>query len=262
MGDVISISGARVRRGKTEILRGVDWDVNSNERWVVFGPNGAGKTTLIQIAAARMFPTAGKVEIVGERLGKIDVRELRSVVGVTSAAVDERIPEGETVFEAVRTAAFGNTAGFREKYDEQDDGRARLLLRQLGISQIADRPVVHISSGERKRLGLARALMPNPELLILDEPTAGLDLAGREQLVATLAWLAKKPSSPVLVVVTHHMEDMPEGFTHALLMKNGQVYAAGPIEETMTSEKLSGLFDYPLSVQKVAGRYVAFRASK
>lgn len=258
MGDVIAIKNAALRRGGTEILRGVTWDVNSDERWVVLGPNGAGKTTLIQIAAARLFPTAGSVEIIGEKLGRVDVRELRTMVGVTSAAVDARIPRGETVFQAVRTAAYGHTAAFRETYEAEDDARVWALLRQFGIADIAERRVQVLSSGELKRLGMARALMPNPELLILDEPTSGLDLGGRESLVATMGQLASHPYSPVLVLVTHHVEDIPAGFTHALLLKDGQTFAAGPLAETLTSENLSALFDYPLQVDRVADRYVAF----
>ncbi|MGJ9495008.1 ABC transporter ATP-binding protein [Actinotignum sp. GS-2025a] len=257
MGDVLSLKDVSLRRGATEILRSVSWDVNSGERWVIFGPNGAGKTTLIQVAAARLFPSSGSVELMGERLGTVDVRELRSAVGVTSAGIDARIPGGETVFQAVRTAAYGHLAAWNEEYDAADDARARAMLRRLGLRDLEDRKVAHLSSGERKRLGIARALMPNPEVLILDEPTSGLDLGGRERLLATLSRLAGAAYAPAMLLVTHHVEEIPVGFTHMLLLKAGGVVAAGPLAEVLTSAQLSQAFDYPLRVEENAGRYTA-----
>ncbi|MDY5154472.1 ABC transporter ATP-binding protein [Actinotignum urinale] len=257
MGDVLSINNVTLRRSGNNILKGVSWDINSDERWVVLGPNGAGKTTIVQIVATRLFPTTGTVDIMGERLGRVDVRELRTMVGVTSSAVDRLIPRGETVFEAVRTAAYGQMAAWDEEYDVQDDARARAIMVQMGIDIIADRRVAYLSSGELKRLGIARSLMPNPEILILDEPTSGLDLGGRERLLTTLSMMARQPYAPALILVTHHVEEIPVGFTHVLLLKEGDIYAAGPIDKVLTSETVSQVFDYPITITKDGGRYFA-----
>lgn len=257
MGDVLSLANVTVRRNGKTILDSVSWDVNEGERWVILGPNGAGKTTTIQLASGRMFPSSGEVSIVGEKLGRVDVSELRPLVGVASAALDQRIPGGESVLDVVRTAAFGNIARWREVYDDEDTSRAAELLAQLGVSSLADRPFRTVSSGESKRIGIARALMPNPEILILDEPTSGLDLGGRESLLATLTRLADEPYAPVLVLVTHHVEEIPAGFTHALALKDGAVFAAGLIEDVMTSDILSAVFNLPLTVESTHGRYTA-----
>ena len=257
MGDVLTLKDVTVRRNGRNILESLDWDVNEGERWVILGPNGAGKTTTIQLAAGRMFPTSGEVWIIGERLGRVDVNELRPLVGVASASLDQRIPYGEKVLDVVRTAAYGHLARWREVYDEEDTTRATELLRQLGVADLADRFFSTVSSGESKRVGIARALMPNPEILILDEPTSGLDLGGRESLLATLSELAAQPYSPVLVLVTHHVEEIPVGFTHALLLRDGKPFASGPMDEVMTSENLTEVFGIPLRVESSGGRFLA-----
>ncbi|WP_124039490.1 ABC transporter ATP-binding protein [Neoactinobaculum massilliense] len=254
---VLTVRGATVRRSGTTILDSVSWTVNEGERWVILGPNGAGKSTLVQLIAGRVFPTSGQAEVVGEKLGGTDLSELRSFIGMTSAAVDAMVPDDETVFESVRTAAYGHLAAWREEFDESDDARAGRLLAALGLEGIAQRRVGVLSSGERKRLGIARALMPNPELLVLDEPTEGLDLGGRERVLASLSALASQPSTPVFIMVTHHVEEIPEGFTHALLMDSGRIVAQGPIGEVITAEHLSTLFKLPLSVSYESGRYSA-----
>ena len=260
MGDVLDVREATVRRDGRAILDSVDWSVDDGQRWVVLGPNGAGKTTLIQLVSGRMHPTSGSVTIVGERLGRVNLEDLRPLVGTMSAAIDARIPEGQRAVDVVRTAAYGHLATWREVYDPLDDERARALLAGLGVGSLETRLFSTLSSGEKKRVGIARALMPNPEVLILDEPASGLDLGGRENLVEALSQLAFEPRSPVIVLVTHHVEEIPPGFTHALLLKDGAVYASGPIEETVTSANLSAVFGLGRAGSRPAGRVSARKA--
>jgi iron complex transport system ATP-binding protein len=254
---VLRLSQVCVVRDGQRLLSGVDWTVGEGERWVVLGPNGAGKTTLLQIAAAALHPTRGSAEVLGERLGAVDVFELRPRIGLASAALAERIPVGERVLDAVRTAAYAVVGRFRERYDERDDARARLLLDQLGVGQLRDRRYGTLSEGERKRVQIARALMPDPELLLLDEPAAGLDLGAREDLVHRLATLAADRRAPATVLVTHHVEEIPPGFTGALLLRAGRVTASGPIGTALTAQTLSETFGVPLALDRVAGRFAA-----
>jgi len=257
MSAVLDLHGVTVRRDTKNILDAVDWQVNEGERWVVLGRNGAGKTTLLQIASARMHPTAGSVDVLGERLGRVDVFELRPRIGLASAALAERIPGDETVRDVVLTAAYGVTGRWREEYEEFDAERADALLAAFGVDHLADRYFGTLSEGERKRTQIARALMTDPELLLLDEPAAGLDLGGREELVAALSELASDPASPVLVLVTHHVEEIPPGFTHLLLLRDGLVHKAGPIGEVLTADNLSEAFGMPLLVAHGGGRWMA-----
>jgi iron complex transport system ATP-binding protein len=257
---VISIDAATVARGKVELLRAVSWRVELDERWVVLGPNGAGKTTLLNLAAARLFPTRGTVRVLGEQLGRVDVNELRTRIGLSTVALHDRIPPDEKVLDVVMTAAWGVVGRFREQYETPDTARAEALLRQLGVSTLADRRYGTLSEGERKRVQIARALMTDPELLLLDEPAAGLDLGGREDLVHRLGDLAADAMAPALVLVTHHVEEIPLGFGHALLLRQGEVVAQGPIETVLTSANLTATFDVGLTVNHVDGRYTA-RAS-
>lgn len=257
MGDVLQVSNVVVRRGGRHIIDGIDWSVNEGERWVVLGPNGAGKTTLIRLISGRMHPTSGKVTIIGEQLGHTDVSELYPLVGLASSALDQRINDAETVLNVVRSAAYGMVGTWRESYEELDDERALGLLDALGVAGLADQRWGTLSSGERKRVGIARALMPDPEVLVLDEPASGLDLGGREQLLTSLSQLAGGIYAPVIVLVTHHVEDIPQGFTHGLLLKDGQVAAAGELEEVMTSKSLSSVFGVDVDLSLDAGRYTA-----
>ncbi|GCE75206.1 ABC transporter ATP-binding protein [Cellulomonas biazotea] len=257
MTDVLDLQAVTIRRGSTTILDEVSWTVREGERWVVLGRNGAGKTTLLQVASGRMHPTQGSAELLGERLGQVDVFELRPRIGLSSAALADRIPSGETVRDVVLTAAYGVTGRWRESYEELDEQRAADLLRAFGVERLADRYFGTLSEGERKRVQIARSLMTDPELLLLDEPAAGLDLGGREELVAALAELAGDPRSPVLVLVTHHVEEVPPGFTHLLLLRDGQVHAAGPVEDVLTAENLSGAFGLDLVVERVGNRWSA-----
>jgi iron complex transport system ATP-binding protein len=254
---VVEMSGVGVRRGTTDLVAGIDWTVELDERWVVLGPNGAGKTTLLQLAAAQLHPTRGTVHVLGERLGRVDVFELRPRIGLTSASVAQRIPAEETVLDLVVSAGYAVLGRWREEYAGPDLARARGLLKRFGVGELAARRFGTLSEGERKRVQIARALMTDPELMLLDEPAAGLDLGGREQLVGRLAELAADPDAPTLVLVTHHVEEIPPGFTHALLLRGGRVVAGGLAEQVLTAENLSATFGLPLALDRVDGRYFA-----
>lgn len=257
MTEVLDLRDLTIVRGTTTILDHLTWTVREGERWVILGRNGAGKTTLLQVAAGRMHPTDGTAEILGERLGQVDVFELRPRVGLSSAALAEHIPSGELVRDVVITAAYGVTGRWRESYEQLDETRADDLLTVFDVDHLAERYFGTLSEGERKRVQIARALMSDPELLLLDEPAAGLDLGGREELVGALAELARDHRSPVLILVTHHVEEIPPGFTHGLLLRAGRVHAAGPLSEVLTAENLSATFDLPLELDHVAERWSA-----
>lgn len=262
MAAVLELVDVTVRRGDSVLLDRVSWTVEEDERWVVLGPNGAGKTTLLQIASAQLFPTQGSVDVLEERLGSVDVFELRPRIGLTSAALAERIPRHETVHDVVVSAAYGVLGRWREMYDDLDHDRAESLLRELGAKHLAPRTFGTLSEGERKRVQIARALMSDPELLLLDEPAAGLDLGGREDLVATLSMLAYDPDSPATVLVSHHVEEIPPGFTHALMLRQGRVVAAGLLDQTVTEQNLSATFGMPLTVSHDEGRWAARRRTR
>jgi iron complex transport system ATP-binding protein len=256
-GLVIRMESVGLRRGDNHLLRDLSWSVEEDERWVILGPNGAGKTTLLQLAAAQLHPTSGTVDVLGERLGKVDVFELRPRIGLTSAALAQRMPASERVIDLVVSAGYAVMGRWREEYDQSDEGRARSLLYQLGVANLADRLFGTLSEGERKRVQIARALMTDPELVLLDEPAAGLDLAGREQLVARLADLAADPDAPAIVLVTHHVEEIPPGFTHGMLLREGSVVAAGLLGDVITADLLSVTFGTPLGVERRYDRYYA-----
>ncbi|MCE3244829.1 MAG: iron transporter ATP-binding protein [Arthrobacter sp.] len=257
MSDGLERAAVSVVRGAKTLLSRVDWQVKEGERWVILGPNGAGKTTLLQIAAARLHPTSGMAGILEEMLGSVDVFELRPRIGLSSAALANQIPEHEKVLNVVVTAAYGVTGRWREGYEKDDERRAFALLNDWGMGPLLNRTFASLSEGERKRVQIARALMTDPELLLLDEPAAGLDLGGREDLVHRLSELARDEAAPAIVLVTHHLEEVPPGFTHAMLMRDGGVVAAGPVAEVLTSGNLSETFGLPLDVSVNAGRYTA-----
>ncbi|MEU4568878.1 ABC transporter ATP-binding protein [Micromonospora sp. NPDC023956] len=254
---VVNLDAVGVRRSGTALLQDLDWRVELDERWVVLGPNGAGKTTLLNLAAGRLHPTTGTAHVLGERIGRTDLTELRTRIGLSTAALAERIPTEEKVTDVVVTAAWSVVGRWRESYDRTDEVRARALLGQLGVAHLANRGYGTLSEGERKRVQIARALMTDPELLLLDEPAAGLDLGGREDLVARLAELAYDPDAPALVLVTHHVEEIPPGFTHALLLREGGVVAQGLLGATLTSDNLSKTFGLPLVVERSGERFTA-----
>jgi len=259
MDAVLELADVTVRRGQSTLISGVDWTVEEDERWVILGPNGAGKTTLLQVASAQIHPTSGVVGILGEVLGTVDVFELRPRIGLTSAALAERIPRDERVHDVVVSASYGVIGRWREHYDELDHARAEDLLTEVGVAHLTDRTFGTLSEGERKRVQIARALMTDPELLLLDEPAAGLDLGGREDLVSTLSTLAMDELSPATVLVSHHVEEIPPGFTHVLLLRKGEVVAAGPLERVLTEEVISATFGMPLQLSHEDGRWAARR---
>jgi iron complex transport system ATP-binding protein len=259
MDPVLEFAGVSVRRGAATLLDAIDWTVEEDERWVVIGPNGAGKTTLMQLASAQLHPSDGVAGILGEVLGAVDVFELRPRIGLTSAALAERIPRAELVRDVVVSASYSVIGRWREEYDALDHERASALMSELGVARLAERTFGTLSEGERKRVQIARALMTDPEVLILDEPAAGLDLGGREDLVSTLSVLAVDGDAPAIVLVSHHVEEIPPGFTHVLMLREGRVAASGPIEEAMTEENLAATFGMPLVLQHEAGRWSARR---
>jgi iron complex transport system ATP-binding protein len=257
MAAVVELAGVSIVRNGSTLISDISWEVDEADRWVVIGPNGAGKTTLLQVISAQIHPSSGVAGVLGEVLGTVDVFELRPRIGLTSAALAERIPRGERVHDVVVSASYAVVGRWREQYDDLDHERADELLAQLRIDGLADRTFGTLSEGERKRVQIARALMTDPELLLLDEPAAGLDLAGRETLVNTLAELAQDDYAPASVLVTHHVEEIPSGITHALLLKGGKIVAAGPLRDTLTAGNLTKTFDVELSLVEDDGRWNA-----
>lgn len=247
--------------GRTLIDR-VSWRVEYGEHWVVLGPNGAGKTTMLSVAAAVRHPTSGTATVLGHRLGRVDVRELRRRIGLVAASrrlVDEALleEEGATALTVVLTGHTGTSAPLWDRYGEAEYDRARRLLAEVGLKDLADRRFQVCSQGERARIRLARALMGDPEILLLDEPFAGLDLPAREDLIDALEDLAaSRPELPT-VLVTHHLEEVPASTTHALLLRDSRVLAAGPVDEVLTSRNLTECFGRPLRLDRVDGRWYA-----
>jgi len=262
MSVVAELNGVTVRRGAAAVLLDdVSLQINEGERWVVIGPNGAGKTTLLAVLATQLYPSAGTVSLLGETLGKVDVFGLRPRIGIASPSVGTRVPAHEPVSDVVLSAAYGVLGRWREAYDDMDVAQANRLLDAWQVGHLAGRSFGTLSDGERKRVEIARALMTDPELLLLDEPGAGLDLAGREGLVRSLTKLCLDPGSPTVVLVTHHLEEIPQGVSHALLLNHGQVVAAGPIAETLTGPNLSDTYEMPLTLHYESGRWSARSAS-
>ncbi len=257
MSDVLRFSQVSVLRDGATLIDRLDWDVAEGERWVVLGPNGAGKTTLLQLASAHLHPSRGTATILGETLGAVDVFELRPRIGLSSAALAERLPVSERVRDVVLTASYAMVGRWRETYEDMDSGRADELLAALGVAHLAERRFGTLSEGERKRVQIARALMTDPELMLLDEPAAGLDLGGREDLVRRLGLIAADEDAPALVLVTHHVEEIPPGFTHALLLRGGRVVSAGPIGTALTTATLGECFGLALELGRAGHRWTA-----
>ncbi len=255
----LSLQAVSLTRGERTVLSGIDWEVRRPERWVVLGRNGTGKTSLVQIASLSLHPSSGTVEVLGERLGRTDVRALRTRIGLSSAALAQSLRPGLEARDVVMTALHGALEPWWHDYSADDRERAELLLSSLDADHLAAQAFGTLSSGERQRVLLARTLMRRPELLLLDEPTAGLDLGGREELVSSLAALAADPQAPPTVLVTHHVEEIPPGYTHALLLAEGAVQAAGPLEEVVVAEELSRCFGVELELHRDAatGRFTA-----
>lgn len=254
---VLSLHDVSVRRGDRTILGPINFSIQHGERWVVLGPNGAGKSTLLQILATRIFPSQGTVTVLDKEMGKVDLSELRTRIGICGALISEDIPYGEKVKDVVLTAAYAVLGRWNEAYDLWDESRAVALLTTFGVRELGDRDYGTLSEGERKRVQIARALMADPELLLLDEPTAGLDLGGREDLLKRFSQFANDPLAPASILVTHHIEEIPAGTTHALILKDGSVAASGPIQEVITSEHMSAIFELPMVVSVEGSRFFA-----
>jgi iron complex transport system ATP-binding protein len=255
---VIRLGGVSVRRAGRTILGPLDWIVGAGERWVVIGPNGSGKTTLVQVASTNLWPTTGTVEILGSTIGRIDARELRRRVGYASAIQEPAFDPALTARDVVMTARHGALAPWWHTFDAVDRARAEDHLERLGVRELADREVGLLSTGERRRVQIARALMPDPELLILDEPAAGLDVGARETLVRDLGRLAASERPTAIVLVTHHVEEIPAGFGHALVLGAGHITAAGSIGPVLSGPAPAAAFGVPLRIGRERGRYRAW----
>jgi iron complex transport system ATP-binding protein len=254
---VICLDGVVVRRAGRRILGPIDWTVGAGERWVVLGRNGSGKTTLLSVASMNLWPTAGQVEVLGEVYGRTDARELRRRVGMAGSAVEAAMRPDLTPRDLIMTARHGAFEPWWHVYDDADRARAEALGRELGLGEHLDQPFSTLSAGERRRTSIARALMPDPEVLFLDEPTASLDLAARETLLRDLTALAAGARPTAIVLVSHHLEEIPRGFDRVLLLADGGIAAAGPVEDVLRADVLSAAFGVDLEVAAVDGRWTA-----
>jgi iron complex transport system ATP-binding protein len=257
MASVLELNDVSVVRDGTTILDSISWAVESDQRWVVLGPNGAGKTTLLQIASASIHPSSGLARVLDDALGKVDVFELRPRIGFASTALARQVPGDEKVINVVLTAAYSVTGRWNETYEDIDVRRARRVLAEWKLGHLENRRFGDLSDGEQKRVQIARAVMTDPELLLLDEPAASLDLGAREELLQLLSGYASAPQAPGIIMVTHHVEEIPAAFTHALLIANGTVRAQGSIAEVITEQNLSETFGLELNVTENDGRYTA-----
>lgn len=255
----LKLKDVSLRFGGIKVLEEVTFEVEPGAIFGLVGPNGAGKTSLLRIAAAMEHPSSGTAYVLGERLGRVDMSELRSRVGLSSSALSQQVPEGELVRDFVVSAGYAVMGRWRERYDDVDYDQAIDTLESVGAEHLAERAYGTLSEGERKRVLIARSMMTDPELLLLDEPAAGLDLGGREELVARLADLAADPDSPALVLVTHHVEEIPQGFSHCLILSEGKVVDSGLLRDVLTAENLSKAFGQSIALDVIDGRYFARR---
>ena len=254
---VLSINDVTVVRAGKSILGPLNFEIMPGERWVVLGPNGAGKSTLLQVLSTKLFPTTGQVSVLGQQMGRVDLFELRTRIGTCGALTNEEIPYYEKVRDVVLTAAYAIAGRWNEVYDLWDESRAMALLTTFGVRELGDRHYGTLSEGERKRVLIARALMTDPELLLLDEPAGGLDVGGREDLLRRFSQFSFDPLAPATILVTHHIEEIPVGTTHALLLKDGLVAVSGPASSVVTSEHISAVFDTSIIVTFDSGRFFA-----
>jgi iron complex transport system ATP-binding protein len=251
---VVEVRGLTVRRGGRTILGPLDWTIRDGERWVVIGPNGSGKTTLLSVIALDLWPTSGTIDVLGARYGQVDSRVVRRRIGVSGSAVEATFRGDLTPLTLVMTARHAATEPWWHEYTDQDRERAMDLLVGLGLAAVAEHGYGTLSEGERRRTSIARALMPDPDLLLLDEPAASLDLGAREILIGDVTQLAGQARPSVIVLVTHHVEEIPSGFTHALILADGQPIAAGPLESIVSDDNLSLAYELPISVERRDGR--------
>ncbi|MBM3698499.1 MAG: ABC transporter ATP-binding protein [Actinobacteria bacterium] len=257
MSAILQLENISVVRGDRVILGPLDWQVMEGQRWVILGPNGAGKTTLLQVCSSLIHPSSGQIKILGQTLGKVDVFELRTRIGLTSSKLVEQLPDDELVMDVVLTAAYAMFGRWQEKYDLWDESRAMALLTALGVRELGNRVFGSLSDGEKKRVQIARSLMADPELLLLDEPASSLDLGGREDLLQRIENFASDPLAPATVIVTHLIEEIPVGTSHALLLREGKVLAQGVIDQVITNENLTNAYGLPIAVQSQNGRFFA-----
>ena len=255
----VRLQDVRVVRNGTALLDGITWKVHPGERWALLGPNGSGKTTLLRVVGSALWPTSGIVEILGERLGRVDMRVLRQRIAVVSAAVGRSLRPAQPALDVVLTGRYAALETWWHEYTDADRVEAERLLDEAGFggASFDERPFGLLSEGERQQVLLARALMGRPELLLMDEPAAGLDLGARERLVRRLARLASDPEVPPMILVTHHVEEIPPGITHASLLRDGALVASGPVDDVLTSEAVSEAFSLPVAVVRNDGRWTA-----
>ncbi|QPK93992.1 ATP-binding cassette domain-containing protein [Actinomyces sp. zg-332] len=254
---VVEINDLNLVKNGNTILKNVNLSIQEKQNWIILGPNGAGKTSLVQIIAGRLFPTNGEVYILDEKLGTFPAEVLHQTVGFASSSLVEKFDRNSTPLEIVLTASYGKTAHWKEEYDQLDYERAKTLLGVFGIQDLQNRLFHSLSQGEMQKVLLARALMNDPEILVLDEPTSGLDIGTREDLLSGLQEIAFDKRGPSMIMVTHHLEQIPQGFTHIALMKDGEVKIAGEIEEILSGANISSIFERPIEVFELEGRYFA-----
>jgi iron complex transport system ATP-binding protein len=258
-GTVLKFTEVDFVRDQNIILNKINFELNFEQHLVILGPNGAGKTSLIDIAAGFAFPTQGQVAILGQIMGKTDLSQLKLSIGYAGPRLKLLMEPSEKVFDAVISSAYGIIGRWYEEYAETDIARAEYVLELLGMKDFRDREFGNLSAGEAKKVEIARALMNDPELLILDEPAASLDLPAREDLLLQLNNLIRSGLSPSILMVTHHIEEVPEGFTHALLLNDGQVLFKGEIDQALTENNLSQLYGSNIKVMQADGRRFAYR---
>jgi iron complex transport system ATP-binding protein len=239
------------------ILDDIDWDIGDGERWAMLGPNGSGKTTLLRVAGMRLLPTRGTVEVLGQTYGRSDARAVRRRVSFVGQSILRGLRPTLSAHDVVLTGRYAALETWWHQYSDEDQARALTLLGAAGMSDAAERQFGVLSEGERQQVLLARALMASPELLLLDEPAAGLDLGARERLVTYLSVLAAEPTTPPLVLVTHHVEELPAGITHVALVSGGRLTAAGPVADVLTSEAVSSCFGIPIVIERTHDRWTA-----
>jgi iron complex transport system ATP-binding protein len=256
----IDLAGVVVTRAGRTILGPLDWTVRPNERWAILGPNGSGKTTLLQVVSLYLWPTSGTVDVLGARFGRIDARELRRRIGYAGSALEAEMDLALTPSQLVLSARHAALAPWWHVYEDADRERAAALIERMGISEVADHPFRTLSSGERRRVSIARTLMTDPDLLLLDEPAAGLDLRARETLIRDLTGLAAEPRPESIVLVSHHVEEIPPGFGHALVLAEGRAIAAGPIDGVVRDDVLGRAYAMPITVERRDGRFWARRS--
>ncbi|MDA2984886.1 MAG: ABC transporter ATP-binding protein [Actinomycetota bacterium] len=257
MQSLIEMKMVSLYRSGRPVLEKINWSVQEGERWVIIGPNGAGKTSLLSLISTYAFPTSGSLTVLGNAIGKIDSAQLKPRIGIASSANLDLIEPDERVIDFVLSSAYGIFGRWNEDYDLWDESRAKALLTVFGIKELAERNFASLSEGERKRSIIARSLMSDPELLLMDEPTAGLDLGAREDLLHRISTFASDPSAPASVIVTHHLEEIPAGSTHILVLDKGKIFAEGKIDQILTSQLLSDLYGIKISLEIREGRFFA-----